>query len=545
MREDMAKSPPLISHDHQKFGGVMDFFARFRRDESGITAVTFGVMFTVILLSSAIAIDFARGFREKSRMQWAVDAATLAASTKMGLPDQDVAGADIANKFLAANILPGSPATISSVTYNAAEGSVTATVNSSLPTTLMHQFGYDSMNTGASSKVVKGSATIEVAMVLDNSGSMSGDMESLKTAATDLTGILFAGASGADKVKIGLVPFAASVKVGSGYQNSGWIDTDAVSSIHSENFDVTKSRFDLFDDLGVAWAGCVESRPGVHDTTDSVPLNSNPDTMFVPIFAPDEPDDTNASAAGYNSYTNNYISDYGGTCPTPEQTCVKFNKKKNTCSQYAPVPIDIAVAQSRTCKYSGATIDSGSGPNYMCTTRPILPLTSTQADVEAAITGLIATGNTNIGEGTMWGWRLLSPSAPFTEGRSYNDPVNKKVLIVMTDGENTYSATDNHNLSRYGASGFASKGRLGTDYTSTSYTGVMNTKLQTACGNAKAAGITVYTIAFGGGVDAVTQALLTGCASEPGNYFPTSSGAALISAFQNIGRAIADLRVAN
>ena len=38
----------------------------------------------------------------------------------------------------------------------------------------------------------------------------------------------------------------------------------------------------------------------------------------------------------------------------------------------------------------------------------------------------------------MWGWRVLSPTAPFTEGRAYTANDNKKILVLMTDGENTY-----------------------------------------------------------------------------------------------------------
>ncbi len=47
---------------------------------------------------------------------------------------------------------------------------------------------------------------------------------------------------------------------------------------------------------------------------------------------------------------------------------------------------------------------------------------------------------TSIGEGAAWGWRTLSPGAPFTEGRPYGAEENQKVLVLMTDGQNTYYA---------------------------------------------------------------------------------------------------------
>ncbi len=525
---------------------VARFLTRFRRDEGGATAVFLAVMLVGILAAMGAAIDYARALREKEKQQAALDAALLAASSRLGMPDQEITGPAMADAYFKANLRPGSNATIADLQFNAEAGSVTATSQSSVTNLIMGLYGQEKTHMGATGTVVKGSATIELALVLDNSGSMAGTyIDSLKTAAKNLTNVVFAGAEGTDKVKVALIPFAASVKVGSGYRDASWIDGTSQSSIHSENFDTTKSRFDLFDELGVSWAGCVEQRPGALDTSDAAPVAGNPNSLFVPMFAPDEPDDRNASNAGYSNYVNDYISDFGGTCPTPEQECVTFNKKKGICTQWAPTPIPVAEAQARTCKYAGASISSGTGPNYMCTTKPVMALNANKTDVQNAIDDLIATGNTNVGEGAMWGWRLLSPGEPFTEGRSYSDTDNKKVMVVMTDGENTYSATSDHNLSRYGAAGYASKGRLGSTYTSAAYTAVQDQKLLTACANAKAAGIAIYSVAFRLEGAPQVQQLLSTCATTPQNFFAASDGAALVSAFQRIGQDIAALRVAN
>src|SRR5690606_26047171 len=59
--------------------------------------------------------------------------------------------------------------------------------------------------------------------------------------------------------------------------------------------------------------------------------------------------------------------------------------------------------------------------------------------VESAIKTLKAEGATYIPAGLAWGWNLLSPGAPFTEGAAY-DPANRKprkALVLMTDGANT------------------------------------------------------------------------------------------------------------
>ena len=110
-------------------------------------------------------------------------------------------------------------------------------------------------------------------------------------------------------------------------------------------------------------------------------------------------------------------------------------------------PLTPAVAQARMCKYDGVSPPAGLGPNYGCTTAPLLELTNYKEDVVVgASTRWSPTASTNIGEGLMWGWRVLSPGAPFAQGRPSNDPHNQKVIVLMTDGENTYTRyANNHN----------------------------------------------------------------------------------------------------
>ena len=247
--------------------------------------------------------------------------------------------------------------------------------------------------------------------------------------------------------------------------------------------------------MGATWGGCVEVRPSPHDVTDSVPNAQTPASLFVPMFNPDEPDTANNNG---DSYGNNYLPDYGGTCPAPPSTCTAYKKDGVTCKTWSQPPVlSPKDAQARVCKYPGASISAGTGgPNYLCDSRPILPLTSDKAAVKSLIGSLQAKGGTNVLEGVMWGWRVLSPEPPFTEGKDYNDPDNDKFLIVMTDGENWHQAKSNHNKSSYHSFGYASNGRLGTTYTTTALVQQMTTKTLAACQNAKAAGIKVYTVAF-------------------------------------------------
>ncbi len=520
------------------------FAKRFASDEGGVMIVLFAIAFSVMALAAAIAIDYARVHMEHAEMQRALDAAALAAAHRLGMPDQEQSGPAAAQAFFKANVPPGSKLALEEIRLDAKAGEVRLTSGGIIPTTFMSIFGIKQVEVGAGTRVVRGDGTIEVALVLDNSGSMAGGpIAELKAAAANLVDVVFSGATGDDKIRIGIVPFAGSVNVGAHRRSEGWIDTDGLSPIHHENFAQERSRLVLFDQLGTSWRGCVEARPAPYDVTDAVPSAANPATLFVPMFAPDEPDSGNAGGA---SYPNNYLSDFGGSCPAPEQVCVQYNTRRQRCDQYGPAPIPASEAQARMCKYEGVSPPSGLGPNYGCTTTPILELTEHKEDVKTAIEAMAANGSTNIGEGLMWGWRVLSPGAPFAQGRPWSEPHNQKVVVLMTDGENTYTRyANNHNWTWYGAFGFGAKGRLGTTNSSTALLTQMNAKTRAACTNAKAQGVIVYTVAFRLESNAATRALLAECASDSSKAFSASSGDALYNAFQAIGREISQLRVAS
>ncbi|MDX2307316.1 MAG: TadE/TadG family type IV pilus assembly protein [Hyphomicrobium sp.] len=543
--------------------GLVRLIVRFERDERGLTAVIFGILFTVLFLMAAVVIDYSRALQEYQREQAAVDAAALAASHYLGLGNEDEVGEEVARRFFKANMEPGSTAEID-VDLDGSAGTVTAQARNDFKTTLIAaaaqgSVARDTMPIGARTLIVKGTGTIEVAMALDNSGSMSGTkIEALKDAAHDLVGIVFAGADQDNDVKVALVPFAASVNVGADQVDQGWIYQGPESGLSSPLFTGSSSRFDILSQMGRSWGGCVEARAAPYDTSDTAPDQNTVATMFVPMFAPDEPDDGNASNAGYstdggdsNGYNNNYIPDFGGVCPTPEQQCIRWRTTNGvrTCRTYGPVPIPVAEAQSRSCKYQSATPSTfegaAPGPNALCTTPPILPLTGNRGAIDDAITNMVASGNTNISEGTMWAWRTISPGLPFPEGRSYDDQENRKVLIVMTDGDNVHSAKSQHNRSVYAAYGMGSQNRLGTTYTNASFNTQLNSKTLAACSNAKAQGITVYTVAFGTEISSTGLSLLRSCAQSKDHAFLARDETALIQAFQQIGREIAKLRVAS
>ncbi|MDX2258346.1 MAG: TadE/TadG family type IV pilus assembly protein [Hyphomicrobiaceae bacterium] len=525
--------------------GVWQVLGRVMRAEGGATAPTFAILAAAILLSVAVSIEYSRFITEVWRDQRAVDAAVLAASVKLGTPNQDSEGEALAQAFYEANRKDSTPSALGTITFDNETGEVTAQTQTTWQATLLNALNSyfpgigDDKPISKRATVVKGGGSVEVALVLDNSGSMAGThIENLRTAASNLLQVLFAGAEGTDRVMVGVVPFAASVNVGAGSADSGWIDTGGAASTHYENFAESRTRMQLFADMGQTWRGCVEARAGGHDVTDTPPASG--DTLFVPMFSPDEPGDAGSNELGYS---NSYLNDDGGSCTPYTRVCTEYSRRGN-CRNWEVQRLPNAEAQARTCKYAGQSPNGHQGPNAQCTTQAILPLNATRSEVEAAVATMQASGNTNIKEGVAWGWRVLSPGVPFTEGREGDAQHNRKIMVLMTDGENMYNSSSTHNKSVYGAHGFAAKGRLGTTYSQSAYTNYLNARTREACTNAKAAGITIYTVAFRLENNPTTQALLRDCASGPDNVFTASDGAGLVQSFRSIGRDISSLRLA-
>jgi Flp pilus assembly protein TadG len=237
-----------------------------------------------------------------------------------------------------------------------------------------------------------------------------------------------------------------------------------------------------------SWAGCVDARQTPRDVTDDPPSAK----LFKAYYWPD----------------NNNYNDW---------------QKSN--------------GSSRT------GLGSSLGPNKYCP-QSVQTLSNQKATVLAGIQTMQAVGNTHIGLGAVWGWRMLSPRWRGLWGGAmdsnnlpldYNTPHMHKVAIILTDGDNTISS------SVRGAYGYLSDGVLGTTNSNQAVT-TLNQRLTTTCTAMKNAGITVYTIMFDL-TSSTSGALLQGCASKPDYYFSSATGTDLQQAFRQIGDGLSNLRI--
>lgn len=145
----------------------------------------------------------------------------------------------------------------------------------------------------------------------------------------------------------------------------------------------------------------------------------------------------------------------------------------------------------------------------------ILPLTDSFSKLRARRDELVADGSTNITIGMAWGMHALSPSAPLTEGKITADtPGLIKVIILMTDGDNTDNRWDDSNST-------------------------IDSRTRLACSNAKTAGNLVYTIRLLEG----NESLLRECASTPQNYHNVRVASDLPNLFEELAGTMTGLRI--
>jgi Flp pilus assembly protein TadG len=500
-------------------------FARFKSDERGVVLILVVLLLVPLMLVMAGVIDYSRTFLVKRQLTNAVDAAALALGVLPGLNDEEAQ--QKAEAFIRTHYPADEIGNLTDVQVAREDEQIDVSATATVDMTFLRMAGIETIDITVNAQAIRKENKLEVAMVLDNTGSMSGSnkIQDLRAAARSFVDILFAADDADEFVKVGLVPFTNAVRLDNPPQS--WLDMEGESTIHAEHLDLAgKTLFDLYDDLGETWTGCVRARPAPYDTSDDPPSSSIPDTLWVPFFAPDEPDTS--------GYVNSYLADNVPSGTSPED------------------------AQRSIAKYTGGqTWPSSRGPDYLCPRRPILGLTNDTEVLHDNIDLLDASGNTVIPTGLAWGWRLLSPGVPFTAGAPYDDQKTIKAIVLLTDGENWVGQGGNqHNKSAFSAYGYAgqpvppstTQGHLGPIDGSQAHA-TLDAKTTLACDNIKAdkdgddtdQDILIFTITFKVSSQNI-KTLMRNCATDDNKHFDSSDD--LTKVFEQIAIGLNQLRIA-
>lgn len=469
----------------KQVGNMWDNIHKYWSGKSGAIALMFGIMLPVLVGVVGMSLDYSRAYLVQQRLAQALDAAALAAaasSTDAALIEQKVIAFFEANYPASELGITFTPSVV--IVGDEVRVSGTAKYN----TLFLSVLGISVIDVEASTTVIREVQGIEVVLVMDNTGSMNtnNNIAALRAAAANFVYIMYgidtdegAAANPADLdsmatrdtdyIKIGLVPYSSSVNVGpyglGEDKNGDYYGASFVNNPHSIPYTTSSNNYD--------WMGCVLAHDYPADTTN----HSGPWDMYR--YCLDSNDDPYCHLG---SYWDNGVKYY-------------YVKKK---------------------------------PNYYCPKTPLTPLVTSPTELRNSIDTMTADGYTYGNYGMVWGYRVISPEAPFEEGVEWSNEYWRKAVVMMTDGVNTmhyrystYGPTQDHNITP----------------------GDLNNRFADVCNNLKEDGVIIYTVTFYSGVDENTKNFYRECATSEDYYHDAPNQSDLIDVFETISRELSNLHI--
>lgn len=551
--------------------------------EGGNVAILFAALSVPMLMLGGAAIDYGYATRLETKLQSATDStALLLCQTPLTTSTADLnamAQTTMIGAMSAANLV------VDPLVITTNPRKITLVAHKQSSVFFGKLTGTNFMNPAAKSECATPlPKTFEIALVLDNTGSMAESsggqtkLQAVQQAATNFVNYVYTSSAFSTATKISIVPFAAAVAVDPvAYRNASWIDQSGQSSLHWTNILSPSSagftnRFDVFARLktaysGWGWAGCLETLPYPLNVQDGAPTGTNKDSYYIPMLAPDEPGDASNTYSGFtvgrttyysfNSYIDDDNSSNSGSCAI-QPSGTSFNSAEGRACKYTTLARPTPTSSN---SYTGIP----NGPNFGCTTQPLQRLTNDKTALKTLINNMAPLGSTNIHEGFMWGWRTLSPLSVFADGSAYSSASNStnaqtinKIMILMTDGTNSWATNPySPNGSMYFAAGYFQNANGTTAnvrlppnnqnvYDTASARNAVDALTAEACTNAKKTNISIYTIGFSipsDPIDAAGQTLLKNCATSSSQFFIANTSDDLIKAFQQIQASIGALRL--
>ncbi|MCB9958791.1 MAG: hypothetical protein H6843_09330 [Rhodospirillaceae bacterium] len=507
--------------------------ARLARDDRGNVFVLFALALIALLAAIGLAVDGSRGFTVRAELRSALDAAGLAVAreytTQLSLlsgtrPDRDDYGsdaeyeaaldayfapleawtADYVNEYLAANFDEGffSSSTVTSdttvVDVYADEGDMgqlDITARTIMPTYLLGLVQVDEIAVEVSGSYTIGGAggTVEVALVLDNSGSVAwADVRGpLVAAVHSMMDELIPCGDGEtncsnEDVFVSLVPFRAHIRL----PNASYVDSwnvvmhsggsargACIDPRYSPITDTNNNQIhDLYETINLCGDGadrslmetCVVGREqGFFDyyltnggldhtgfgnlyaavmsrTSSSAPGYVS--RALLPYLMQDLPtaqgglDRAVWPAASLDYYYLSHLDDAPPSNGTSASLPPRFREyngylRASGRSTYTPSEWIYQLERYRSSSDSNRYGHHGAS----CSANEIVGPTHYRDEVEGEVDEWVASGGTSMDTGMAWGWRTVSPNWQGFWGigsdlpREYDVPGNTKAVVLVTD----------------------------------------------------------------------------------------------------------------
>jgi Flp pilus assembly protein TadG len=266
---------------------IMTVFARFFRDRKGGVAPLLALCIVPLVTAVGAAIDYSRAGLVRSSMQAAGDATALMLAKSAANLNPTQLQANATSYFLANLHRPEAQNPTVTATYSQGSNGFVVTVNGSanVRTLFMGLVGFTQIPITTTGSVNWNNAKLRVALVLDNTGSMSsaGKLTALKSASHNLLTQLQNAAQANGDVYVSIIPFVKDVNAGASNYNASWIDWtdwDAANGTCSNHNYTSKSTCQSHNAIWTpknhnTWNGCVTDRDQNYDTLNTAPTASS------------------------------------------------------------------------------------------------------------------------------------------------------------------------------------------------------------------------------------------------------------------------------
>ncbi len=509
---------------------IARLWASVGRSESGSTMVLFTLVFPLVAMIGGGAVDLLRWHNAKRHTAGALDAAVLAGARYLLTHPEDSLGAErAALAFYKASIAGRGDVTNDTISFKVSgdKTSIAAEGGARMRTSFLGIAGISSLDIVGgseaglpSAKLTSGGggSNLEIAVMLDVTGSMCADangpcssstkLDALKEATKELVNVVLADTSGSYTARIGLVPFSTRVRVAE--DGGGAAIMKAMTNMDAK------------------WSGwfheCIEgsytgtSEGGGTWTCTKEKIEKKKYWKLSPCVTD-------------RFYDNGWAYDYTDAAPGAGAW---MNLRDGSRIPYSWDSSDTR-ATSQTGKGKADPMATWNyTPNGECweptANNILMPLTADKAELNARIDALEAYGSTSGALGTAFSWYLLSPNwasvwpsgsgagpyADVKEIQANGAPKLRKIAILMSDGVyNTFRGwkdQDQQTVSNYA---------------------------KQLCTNMKAQGIEIFTVAFAlnelsGAERKIAEDTLRSCGTDIPHFYDPLTTSELKQAFNDI-----------
>lgn len=476
----------------------------FAADRRGALIPFTLVIFMVMLAAVGMGADLMRQEAQRAALQGALDRGILAAaaSGKTALADLEAIVRDYAKS---ANLIATTHISVRRGTENSPPRLV-AEGRSEIRTYFLRGIGKTTLPVIALSAAAKAAPVIEVALVLDVSGSMAHNKIAPTRAAL---------------TQVRAYPFQDKL------------------SWNQDPYSITRLDF-----LRVAATRFVDSLLGL-GAPGSVAIT------LVPYSG-----QANPGRTVFSHMTRSRAHEFS--------SCIEF-----TATDYTTLALPRAGRRGQVDHFQWFTYFGSMGPASdqvrwgWCPDDKVsmVSYSTDRTQLRTALSNLYGFDGTGPQNGIKWGLGMLDPSArplinalvrtgevdaAFTNRpEGYESGRAIKIVVLMTDGNATYQirpAFPSRYWSRYSL-GEAENFNVGRDYSQLHFSRTQaRAQLQSLCDAARAKGIVIFTIGFDIRPGSHADQDMSACASGPA-FYQDAQGASLDAAFQNVAGAITRLRL--